>query len=168
MAQIATNNYVEREELENFVRDKHHGMLLTYRRDGSPQLSLVTMGLDEQGGEQSDKLGDKQSVLLVSSYPSRAKVHNLRRDPRASILVMGNEFNSEWVQVDGDAEVVDLPEALEGLVSYFRVISGEHSDWDEYRAAMQKQGKVLIRIKPTRWGPISRGGFPAHLVEAPK
>ncbi len=164
MAQIATDTYVEREELENFVRDKHRGVLLTYRRDGSPQLSLVTMGLDDQGYDGQGSSG--QGVVLVSSYPSRAKVHNLRRDPRASMLVMGNEFNSEWVQVDGEAEVVDLPEALEGLVNYFRVISGEHSDWDEYRAAMQKQGKVLIRIKPTRWGPISRGGFPAHLVEA--
>ena len=153
MPQIATDTYVDRSGLQDFVRAKHRSALLTYRRDGSAQLSLVTMGMDDQGR------------VLISSYPSRAKVHNLRRDPRASVLVMGDEFNADWVQVDGQAEVIDLPAALEGLVEYFRVISGEHPDWDEYRAAMQKQGKVLIRITPTRWGPISRGGFPAHLVE---
>lgn len=150
---IATNTYVERSDLEDFVRPRHQGVLLTYRRDGSPQLSLVTMGLDAQGR------------VVVSSYPERAKVLNLRRDPRGTVLVMGDEFNDDWVQLDGTAEVVDQPEAIEGLVEYFRVISGEHPDWDEYRAAMRTQAKVLIRITPTRWGPISLGGFPARLVE---
>ncbi len=153
MPKIATDTQVDRAGLESFVRPRHRAALLTYRRDGSPQLSLVTMGMDDQGR------------VLISSYPSRAKTHNLRRDPRASVLVMGDEFNSDWVQLDGEAEVIDLPEAMEGLVEYFRVISGEHPDWDEYRDAMQKQGKVLIRITLARWGPVSRGGFPAHLVE---
>lgn len=81
------------------------------------------------------------------------------------MLALSDEFNGEWVQVDGTAEVLDLPEAVEPLVEYFRVISGEHSDWDEYRRAMVEQGKVLLRVTIERWGPISRGGFPARLVE---
>ena len=153
MAQIATNRHVERTELEDFVRPRHQGVLLTRRADGRPQASLVTMGLDTQG------------CIVVSSYPERAKVANLRRDPQASIVVMSDDFGGEWVQVDGQAEVIDLPDAVEGLVEYFRVISGEHSDWDEYREAMIAQGKCLIRLTVERWGPIAKGGFPARLAQ---
>lgn len=153
MVSIATNRRVERGELLEFIRPRHHGVLLTFRRDGWPQSSLVTMGLSSD------------DHIVVSSYPERAKVHNLRRDPRASIMVMSDRFDDEWVQVEGAAEVVDLPEALDGLVDYFRVISGEHSDWDDYRAAMQRQGKCLIRISVDRWGPIAKGGFPPRLAK---
>lgn len=153
MASVATNRRVEREQLLEFVRPRHHGVLLTLRRDGRPQSSLVTMGLSSD------------DHIVVSSYPERAKVHNLRRDERASMVVMSDDFGGEWVQVDGDATVVDLPDALDGLVDYFRVISGEHSDWDEYRAAMEHQGKCLIRLSIDRWGPIAKGGFPARLVD---
>lgn len=154
MVTIATNRAVGRDDLIEFVRPRHHGVLLTVRRDGWPQSSLVTMGVSAD---------DRH--ILVSSYPERAKVHNLRRTPRASMVVMSDEFDGEWVQVDGDAEVIDLPDALDGLVEYFAAISGEHSDWDEYRAAMGRQGKCLIRLSIDRWGPIARGGFPARLVE---
>lgn len=153
MASIATNRYVDRDELLEFVRPRHHGVLLTTRRDGWPQSSLVTMGVGDDG------------QILVSSYPERAKVHNLRRNPKASMVVMSDTFNGEWVQLDGSAEVIDLPESVEGLVEYFRVISGEHSDWDDYRQAMVRQGKSLIRVTIERWGPIAKGGFPARLVE---
>lgn len=150
---VATNRRVERPELEDFIRSRHRGVLLTRRSDGWPQSSLVSMGLDADGR------------IVVSSYPERAKVHNLRRDPRASMIVQSDEWNSEWVQVDGRAEVLDLPEALDGLCDYFRVISGEHPDWDEYREAMAAQGKCLIRLTIERWGPIATGGFPARLVD---
>ncbi len=153
MPSIATNRRVGRAELLDFVRPRHHGVLLTFRRDGWPQSSLVTMGVSAD------------DHVVVSTYPERAKVHNLRRDPRASIVVMSDDFGGAWVQIDGAAEVVDLPDALDGLVDYFRVISGEHPDWDEYRAAMQRQGKSLIRISVDRWGPIATGGFPARLVD---
>jgi len=153
MASIATNRYVDRYELLEFVRPRHHGVLLTNRRGGWPQSSLVTMGVSDDG------------QIVVSTYPERAKAHNLRRDPRASMVVMSESFNGEWVQVDGTAEVIDTPDSIDGLVEYFRVISGEHPDWDEYRAAMATQGKSLIRISIDRWGPIAKGGFPARLVE---
>jgi PPOX class probable F420-dependent enzyme len=150
---IATNRYVEREELESFIRPRHQGVLLAHKKDGSPQASLVTMGLDTDGR------------IVVSTYPERAKAHNLRRDPRASIVVLSDDFGGEWVQVDGTADVLDLPEALEPLVEYYRVIAGEHPDWDEYRQAMVRQGKSLIRITIEEWGPIAKGGFPARLVD---
>jgi PPOX class probable F420-dependent enzyme len=152
MASIASNRLVERAELEEFVRPRHQGVLLTTRADGRPQASPVTTGLTGDG------------VVVVASYPERAKVHNLRRDPTASMVVLSDQFHGEWVQLDGHAEVVDLPAALEGLVDYFRAVSGEHPDWDEYRAAMVRQGKCLIRLTIERWGPIARGGFPARLA----
>lgn len=153
MASIATDRYVDRAEMENFVRPRHRGVLLTTRRDGRPQSSLVTMGLDTSGR------------VVVSSYPERAKSINAKRNPEASVVVMSDEFGGEWMQLDGTAEVLDMPEALDGLVEYFRVISGEHPDWDEYREAMAHQGKCLIRLTIDQWGPISKGGFPARLVE---
>ena len=150
---IATNRTVSRSEMEDFVRPRHRGVLLTTRADGRPQSSLVTMGLDDEGR------------VVVASYPERAKVHNIRRNPLVSMTVMSDEFNGEWIHLDGTAEVVDLPEALDGLVDYFRVISGEHSDWDEYRDAMTAQGKCLIRMTIDRWGPVAKGGFPARLAD---
>ena len=153
MASIATNRYVDREQLLEFVRPRHHGVLLTSRRDGRPQSSLVTIGVGDDG------------TILVSTYPERAKVHNLRRDQRASMVVMSDTFDGEWVQVDGTAVVIDTPDSVDGLVEYFRVISGEHPDWDEYREAMVRQGKSLIRLTIERWSPIAKGGFPARLVE---
>ena len=92
-------------------------------------------------------------------------MRNARRDQRVSVAVLGDEFNHSWVQIDGDATVLDLPEAADGFVEYYRSISGEHPDWDEYRQAMADQGKCLILVRPTRWGPISRGGFPPSLFE---
>jgi PPOX class probable F420-dependent enzyme len=153
MAAAALDRQVQREELLEFVRPRHNGILVTTRRDGRPQLSPVTMGVDAEGR------------VVVSSYPERAKTRNARRRAEGSVCVLSEEFDGDWVQVDGSLEVIDLPEALDGLVEYFRSISGEHPDWDDYRAAMQRQGKVLLRLTIERWGPISRGGFPPRLLE---
>ncbi|HEY0452422.1 PPOX class F420-dependent oxidoreductase [Actinophytocola sp.] len=148
MPRIATSDRVDADALSDFIRPRHHAVLVTTRSDGGPQLSPVTCGLDTEGR------------IVISTYPSRAKVVNARRDPRVSVLVLSDDWNDAWVQVDGTAEVLDLPDALEPLVDYFRVISGEHPDWDEYRAAMRRQGKSLIRVTIDRWGPIATGGFP--------
>ncbi len=149
---IATNRVVDRDGLLDFVRPRHVGVLVTHRRDGSPQLSPVTMGVSDAG------------AVLVATYPERAKVRNARRDPRGSMCVLSEDFGGAWVQVDGTLEVVDLPDAIEPLVEYFRSISGEHPDWDEYRQAMVDQGKCLIRLHVERWGPIATGGFPRRLA----
>jgi PPOX class probable F420-dependent enzyme len=145
---IATNRNVDREELLEFIRPRHRMVLVTRRRDGSPQLSPVTGGLDGEGR------------IVVSTYPDRAKANNARRDPAGSVLVLSEEWNDAWVQVDGPLEVLDLPDSIEPLVEYFRVVAGEHDDWDEYRQAMVRQGKSLLRLTPERWGPIATGGFP--------
>jgi PPOX class probable F420-dependent enzyme len=149
---IATNTPVDLNALLDFVRPRHRMILLTRRRDGSAQLSPVTAGVDEVGR------------IVISSYPERAKVANLRRTPAASVLVLSDDFGGAWVQIDGDAEVLGLPDALEPLVDYYRSISGEHPDWAEYRQAMRDQGKCLIRMTPARWGPVATGGFPARLA----
>ena len=150
---VATNTRADRAGLLEFLRPRHRAILLTTRRDGRPQSSPNTCGVDAEGR------------IVISTYPERAKVHNIRRDPRVSVCVLSPEFNGPWVQVDGTAEVLDLPAALEPLVEYFRVISGEHPDWDEYRRAMREQGKSLIRITIESWGPIATGGFPARLAD---
>ena len=148
MPKIATADRVSRAALLEFVRTRHRLTLVTFRRDGRPQLSPVTGGVDSAGR------------IVVSTYPDRAKAVNLRRNPAASVLVHSDEWNDPYVQVDGTAEVLDMPAAEDALVDYFRCISGEHPDWAEYREAMRRQDKSLIRITIDEWGPVATGGFP--------
>jgi len=136
-------------QLTEFLRARHRCLLITRRADGSPQSSPVSCGIDGAGR------------LLISTYPARAKVKNARRDSRVSACILSDDWNGPYVQVDGTADVLDLPAALDDFVTYFRSISGEHPDWDEYREAMGRQGKCLIRITITSWGPIATGGFPS-------
>ena len=149
---IATSTTVDLDGLLEFVRPRHRMLLITQRSDGSPQASPVTGGVDDSGR------------LVIASYPERAKSRNARRRPQVSVVVLSDDFNDAWVQIDGTCEVLDVPEALDGFVEYFRNISGEHSDWDDYRAAMRRQGKSLLRISVDAWGPIATGGFPADRV----
>jgi len=144
----ATADVVAADELLDFVRPRHRMVLTTFRSDGSLQSSPVTGGVDDQGR------------IVIASYPRRAKAANIRRRPQASVMVLSDEFDGAYVQVDGPAEVIDLPDAVEPLVQYFRAVAGEHPDWDEYRQAMHDQGKCLIRVTPQRWGPVATGGFP--------
>jgi PPOX class probable F420-dependent enzyme len=148
---IATNTAVSRDELIEFIRPRHHAIVITTRADSRPQASPVTCGVDDEGR------------IVVATYPERAKTRNARRNPAVSVLVLSDDFGGPWVQVDGTAEVFDVPEAVEALVDYYRSISGEHPDWAEYREAMVKQGKSLLRVTPHRWGPVATGGFPARL-----
>jgi PPOX class probable F420-dependent enzyme len=152
MPRIATAERVDRATLLEFLRPRHKGLFVTSRSDGRPQMSPVTCGVDIDGR------------MVVSTYPDRAKTRNARRDPRVSVCVVSDDWDGPYVQVDGRAEVLDMPEALDGLVEYFRCISGEHPDWDEYREAMARQGKSLIRVHIERWGPIATGGFPPRLA----
>ncbi|QGQ18290.1 TIGR03618 family F420-dependent PPOX class oxidoreductase [Cellulomonas sp. JZ18] len=149
---IATATTVDLPGLLDFVRPRHHMLLVTTRADGRPQVSPVSGGVDEQGR------------IVVSTYPGRAKTRNAERDPRVSVCVLSDDWNGAWVQVDGTAEVLHMPEAEDALVDYYRCIAGEHPDWDEYRAAMRLQGKSLIRVTPERWSPVATGGFPADVA----
>lgn len=149
---IAKNTRVELDELLEFVRPRHKMILITQRADGSPQASPVTGGVDDSGR------------LVIASYPERAKVRNARAREQVSVVVLSDEWNGAWVQVDGSADIVDAVDDVEPFVEYFRNISGEHSDWDEYRQAMVDQGKSLIRVTPESWSPVATGGFPARLA----
>jgi PPOX class probable F420-dependent enzyme len=148
----ATNTTVDLDGLLEFLRPRRKGVLATTRTDGRPQLSPVACGVDGQGR------------IVVSTYPERAKARNAQRNPRVSICVLSDEWDGPWVQVDGRATVITLPEAVEALVDYYRALAGEHPDWEEYRAAMVRQGKCLIRIDIERWSPLATGGFPARLA----
>ena len=124
-----------------FLRDHHRAVLSTYRTDGRPQLSPVLIGVDDAGR------------AVISTWETTAKARNLRRDPRASVLVLSDQFFGDWVRIDGTAEVVSLPDAMEPLVDYYRAVAGEHPDWADYRAAMEREQRVLIRITITEAGP---------------
>lgn len=129
----------------DFVRANHNGALLTYKRDGSPQLSPNTADVGTDGR------------IWISSRETAYKVKNLRRDARTSWLGLNDAFYGQWVQIDGVAEIVSLPKAMDWLVAYYRSIRGEHPDWDEYREAMVRDQRLIIAITPERAGPDRSG-----------
>ncbi len=133
------------DEARAFATRHHHAVLATRTRDGGVQQSPVLVGVDAEGR------------FVVSSRQTAYKTRNLRHDPWAQLCVLTDRFFGPWVFVEGDAEVVSLPDAMEPLVDYYRRISGEHEDWDEYRDAMRLDRRVLIRISATRVGPHRRG-----------
>lgn len=134
------------DEAVAFMRTNHQAVLHTYRKDGSPQLSPVTVGVDEEGHP------------LVSSRETAFKTKHLLRDPRATLCVLNPHFYGEWAYVDATVEVVHLPEAMELLVDYYRQVRGEeHPDWDDYRAAMERERRVILRLTVERAGPTVHG-----------
>jgi PPOX class probable F420-dependent enzyme len=133
------------EEARAYVRANHHAVLATMRRDGTPQMSPVACAVDDAGR------------VVVSSRETAVKTKNVRRHPQAWLCVFPDSFFGGFVQVEGAVEVVSLPEAMDGLVDYYRAVGGEHPDWDEYRAAMEREQRVLIRLDLTRAGPDVAG-----------
>ena len=133
------------DEARKFIATNHRAVLATRRQDGHPQLSPVTCGVDAEGR------------AVVSTRETAIKTKNLRRDPHASLCVFSDGFFGRWVQAEGRAEVVSLPEAMEPLVDYYRLTSGEHPDWDDYRAAMIRERRVIVRITIDRAGPDISG-----------
>jgi PPOX class probable F420-dependent enzyme len=128
-----------------FLRSHHRSVLATTRGDGRPQMSPVVHAVDDAGH------------VLISSREPAYKVRNVRRDPRVSLLAISDGFFGEWVQADGTAEVVPLPAAMDLLVDYYRRVSGEHPDWDDYRRAMVEEQRCVIRMSIERAGPDRRG-----------
>jgi PPOX class probable F420-dependent enzyme len=128
-----------------FIREQHRAVMLTHRRDGSPAMSPIVCNVDADGH------------IVVSTRETAMKTQHVRRDPRVSLCVLSDGFYGDWVQVDGRAEVVSLPEAMEPLVEYYRSTRGEHPDWDDYRAAMVRDRRVIVRITPERAGPDRAG-----------
>jgi PPOX class probable F420-dependent enzyme len=128
-----------------FLRSNHRAVLATIRADGLPQLSPVTVTADDE------------NRVLISTRETAVKARNLARDPHASLCVMNDGFFGEWIQAEGQAELVHLPEALDLLVDYYRRISGEHPDWDDYREAMRRERRLIVRISLSRAGPDRSG-----------
>ena len=129
----------------DFLRAHHRAVLATSRADGRPQLSPVLCVADDEGR------------ILISTRETAVKTRNLRRDPRASLCVFTDGFFGEWVQAEGDAEIISLPDAMDLLIDYYRRVAGEHSDWADYRAAMVRDQRVIVRITLTRAGPDVSG-----------
>jgi PPOX class probable F420-dependent enzyme len=127
------------------VEQQHRAVLATMRADRTPQMSPVLVGVDDDGR------------LLVSTRQAAIKTHNVRRDPRVWLCVLPDEFFGRWVQIEGTAEIVELPDAMELLVDYYRRTAGEHPAWDDYRAAMVVEQRVILRITPNRAGPDRSG-----------
>jgi PPOX class probable F420-dependent enzyme len=136
---------VDAERALSFIRSNHRAVLATTRSDGGTQMSVVSAGVDDDG------------KVVISTRETAMKAKNLLRRPRAAVLVFTDSFYGEWVQVEGPTEVVHLPRAMEGLVAYYRQLAGEHPDWDEYRAAMVEERRVLLRVSVERAGPDRAG-----------
>lgn len=132
------------DEARTFLRDHHRGILATVRPDGRPQMSAISAGLDREGR------------AAISTRETAYKVRRIRADPRVSLCVLSDDF-WQWIQIDGTATVLSLPEAMEPLVDLYRTIAGEHPDWDEYRRAMEDQRRVVVRIEIERAGPDQHG-----------
>ena len=128
-----------------FLRANHRAVMATTRSDGSTQMSPITVGVD-----------DKDRVV-VSTRETAYKVRHLRALPYAAICAFTEGFFGQWIQVEGPVEIVSLPEAMEPLVDYYRSISGEHPDWDDYRAAMERDRRVILRMTIERAGPAAHG-----------
>ncbi|NUW43509.1 PPOX class F420-dependent oxidoreductase [Nonomuraea rhodomycinica] len=133
------------DKARDFLRRAHRAVLHTRHADGRPQLSPVLVGVDAEGR------------IVISTRETAVKTRNARRDPQVSICAFTDGFFGEWVQVDGTARVVSLPEAMDHLVSYYRDVSGEHPDWDDYRAAMERERRVVLLVTPTHAGPDVHG-----------
>jgi PPOX class probable F420-dependent enzyme len=142
---LASLRAVETAEALDFIRSNHHAVLATTRGDGGTQQSPVSAGVDARGR------------IVVSSREAAVKVLNLRRRPHAWLCVFPDGFYGNWVQVEGPAEVISLPEAMDELVAYYRSISGEHPDWDDYRRVMTEDRRVIIAITVVRAGPSKAG-----------
>jgi len=136
---------VAHEAVLEFLRAHPRGVLATYRRDGQAQLSPVVAAVDDE------------SRVVISTREGAMKTLNVRRNPRAALCVLNDGFYGEWHTVEGTVEVVSLPEAMEPLVDYYRRVSGEHPDWPDYRDAMVRERRVLLRITVDRSGPTTSG-----------
>ena len=133
------------DDVRAMLADQHHAVMATSRPSGGVQMSPVLVALD---GEDR---------VIISSRQGAYKVRNLRRDPRTFVCLLPDSFFGKWIQVDGTASIVDLPDAMDPLIDYYRRTSGEHADWDEYRAAMRNEQRVLIRITVEYIGPNRSG-----------
>lgn len=136
---------MDAEQARSFIKTNHHSVMATFRTDGHPAMSPMSAALDDGGN------------VVVSTRKTAMKIKHLRRDPRVALTVFTDGFVGPWVQVEGQAEIVELPEAMDLLVAYYRAVAGEHEDWADYRAAMHREQRVIIRFAIDRAGPNEQG-----------
>lgn len=136
---------MEIDDALKYVKKNNHAVLATLKKDGTPQMSPVTVGVDAEGR------------VVISTRQAAYKVKHIRRNPQVWLCAFPDGFYGRWAQLEGTAEIIELPEAMDGLVSYYRDISGEHPDWDDYRAAMERDQRVLVRVTITKAGPNVSG-----------
>ena len=136
---------MDAEAARAFLREHHRAVLVTSRRDGKPQTSPVTAAVDAEG------------FVVVSSRETAMKVNKAERTPWGALCACTDGFFGSWVQVEGPLSIVRLPEAMDGLVAYYRSVSGEHPDWADYEAAMVRDRRVLLRMAIERAGPNVAG-----------
>jgi PPOX class probable F420-dependent enzyme len=129
------------DEAQEFVASNHRAVLITRRSGGGLQASPVLVGVDDEG------------KVVISTREDAYKTRNLRRDPTVVLCVLSDDFFGRWIQIEGTAQIMSLPEAMAGLVDYYRRISGEHPDWDDYRRAMRHEHRVLVRVSIDAAGP---------------
>jgi len=128
------------------IRAQHHAVLATTRPDGQPQMSPVLVTVDDE------------AYAVISTRETAYKVRNVRRHPRAWLCVLPDRFfGGRWLQIEGSTQILSLPDAMDPLIAYYRSISGEHPKWDEYRQAMRRDQRCLIRIRVERAGPDREG-----------
>ena len=131
-------------DAQKFIKDNHRACIAVRQKDGWPQMTLVTPGIDAAGR------------VILTSRGTTYKVKHLRRDPKVSMLIFGEQFSgSKFVQIHGSAEIVDLPQAMDGLIDWYKTVRGEHKNWEDYKKQVTDEKRVLIRINIEKVGPQS-------------
>ena len=131
-------------DAQKFLQENHRACIAVRQKDGWPQLTLVTPGIDPEGR------------VIITSRGTTYKVKHLRRDPRVSLLIFGEQYSgSKFVQIHGNAEIIEQAQAMDTLIYWHKQVRGEHKNWDEYREQMQNEKRVIIRVAIEKVGPQS-------------
>ena len=129
---------------QKFLRDNHRACIAVRQKDGWPQMTLVTPAMDTEGR------------VIITSRGTTYKIKHLRRDPRVSMLIFGEQYSgSKFVQIHGTAELIELPKAMEILIYWYKQVRGEHKNWDDYKKQMQDEKRTIIRVTIEKVGPQS-------------
>ena len=135
---------MEISDARKFMRENHRACIAVRQKDGWPQMTFVTPGIDTQGR------------AIITSRGTTYKIKHIRRDPRVSMLIFGEQYSgSKFVQIRGTAEIIELPEAMDTLIFWYKQVRGEHKNWDDYRKQMHDEKRVIIRVNIEKAGPQS-------------
>jgi PPOX class probable F420-dependent enzyme len=133
-------------DAQRFLQGNHRACIAVRQKDGWPQMTFVSPGIDLQGR------------VIITSRGTTYKIRHIRRDPRVSLLIFGEQYSgSKFVQIHGTAEIIELPEAMNTLIFWYKQVRGEHQNWDDYRKQMHDQKRVIIRVNIEKVGPQSVG-----------